>query len=234
MYLDINRKHVNGSQREVPKLTIQNDIINVDGYQQFSIINDLLITTSSKINNQLNILKTINLDDTQSIIDIGCSNGFFAFWYLLNHPTKHITFMDHDQECIAVIHKILESMNKLNTAKVLSHNFVSFIQNPETYDTIIMLSIIHWLYSCTTDICCLYEVIKNIRSKNNKTLIIEWVDNEDMAVKDFKHISFNQDKHKSNYNLKTFMDALKLNYNDVQFVSYTNNSKTRSIYVCKV
>lgn len=234
MYLDINRKHVNGSQREVPKLTIQNNIINVDGYQQFSIINDLLITTSSKINNQLNILKTINLDDSQSIIDIGCSNGFFAFWYLLNHPTKHITFMDHDQECIAVIHKILESMKKLNTAKVLSHNFVSFLQTTETYDTIIMLSIIHWLYSCTTEICCLYAVIKNIRSKNNKTLIIEWVDNTDDAIKSFNHISFNKDQHKSDYNLNAFIDALKMNYKNVEFLSYTNNKKTRSIYVCKV
>jgi precorrin-6B methylase 2 len=234
MYLDVNRKSVNGSQREVPMLTIQNDMINVDGYQQFSIINDLLITTSSKINHQLNILKTINIDDSHTIIDIGCSNGYFAFWYLLNHPTKCITFMDHDQECIAVIHKILESMKKLNQAKVLSYNFVSFLQTTETYDTIIMLSIIHWLYSCTTDICCLYEVIKNIRSKNNKTLIIEWVDNEDIAVKDFKHISYNQDKHKSNYNLDNFIDALKINYNEVRFVSYTNNHKSRSIYVCKV
>jgi hypothetical protein len=234
MYFDVNRKSVSGSQREVPILTIQNDIINVDGYQQFSIINDLLITTSSKINNQLNILKTINLDDSHTIIDIGCSNGFFAFWYLLNHPTKHITFMDHDQECIAVIHKILESMNNSYQPKVLSDNFVSFLQTTETYDTIIMFSIIHWLYSCTTEICCLYEVIKNIRSKNNKTLIIEWVDNKDDAIKSFKHTSFNQDKQKSNYNLNTFIDALKINYKNVQFLSYTNNKQTRSIYVCEV
>jgi hypothetical protein len=234
MYLDVNRKSVNGSQREVPMLTIQNDIINVDGYQQFSIINDLLITTSPKIKNQLNILKTINIDDSHTIIDIGCSNGYFAFWYLLNHPTKCITFMDHDQECIAVIHKILESMKKLNQAKVLSYNFVSFLQTTETYDTIIMLSIIHWLYSCTTDICCLYEVIKNIRSKNNKTLIIEWVDNTDDAIKSFNHISFNKNQQKSDYNLNTFIDALKMNYKNVDFLSFTNNKKTRSIYVCKV
>lgn len=234
MYLDTNRKHVNGSQREVPKLTIQNAIINVEGYQQFSIINGSLITTSTKIKNQLNILKTINIDDSHTIIDIGCSNGYFAFWYLLNFPAKQITFMDHDKECIAVIHKILESMNKFNRAKVLSYNFVSFLQTTETYDTIIMLSIIHWLYSCTTDICCLYEVIEKIRSKNNKTLIIEWVDNTDDAVKSFNHISFNKARQKSNYNLNTFIDALKMNYKNVEFLSYTNNNKTRSIYVCKV
>jgi precorrin-6B methylase 2 len=234
MYLDINRKHANGSQREVPMLTIKNEIISVDGYQQFSIINGLLVTTSSKIKNQLNILKKINIDDSHTIIDIGCSNGYFAFWYLLNFPEKHITFMDHDKECIAVIHKILDSMNKLNQAKVLSYNFVSFLQTTETYDTIIMLSIIHWLFSCTTDICCLYEVIKNIRSKNNKTLIIEWVDNTDGAIKLFNHISFNKDQQKSNYNLNTFIDALKMNYKNVEFLSYTNNNKTRSIYVCKV
>lgn len=234
MYLDVNRKEVNGSQREVPILSIQNDIINVDGYQQFSIIDDLLITTSSKIKNQLTILKTINLDDSRTIIDIGCSNGCFAFWYLLNYPTKHITFMDHDKECIAVIHKILESINKSNQAKVLSNNFVSFLLTTETYDTIIMLSIIHWLYSCTTDICCLYEVIKNVRSKNNKTLIIEWVDNEDCAIKSFKHTSFNQDKQKSSYNLNNFIDALKMNYKNVRFLSYTNNQQSRSIYVCEV
>jgi hypothetical protein len=111
---------------------------------------------------------------------------------------------------------------------------MQFFQTTETYDTIIMLSIIHWVFSCTTDICCLYEVIKNIRSKNNRSLIIEWVDNKDNAIQSFKHTSFNQDKQKSNYNLNTFIDALKMNYKNVQFLSYTNGEKTRSIYECKV
>ena len=234
MYLDKNRKNVNGSQKEKPIIAKNNEIINVGGYQKFTINAEVLTTSSSKITKQLNILKTINIDDSRTIIDIGCSNGFFAFWYLLNFPEKHITFMDHDKECIAVIHKILESMDKSNKAKVISDNFMQFFQTTETYDTIIMLSIIHWVFSCTTDICCLYEVIKNIRSKNNRSLIIEWVDNKDNAIQSFKHTSFNQDKQKSNYNLNTFIDALKMNYKNVQFLSYTNGEKTRSIYECKV
>lgn len=233
IYLDQNRQDVNGSQRETSICTINDSIINMNGYQNFTIINDVVVTSCPKIKQQLNILKDINYKDSSTIIDIGCSNGFFAFWYLTNYSDKQITFMDHDKECINNIQRALVSLNKPNYA-IVNQNFNMFIQNNSKYDTILMLSIIHWLYSCTTTICCLHDIIREVRSKNNKQLIIEWVDNNDIAIRSFNHTSYNSQQHKSPYNLETFLKALNTFYNKVELLEYTNSENTRSIYLCRV
>lgn len=233
IYLDKKRQNVNGSQSEKSICTINDSIINMNGYQNFSIINDMVVTSCSKIKHQLNIIKDIDYSSSKTIIDIGCSNGFFAFWYLMNFSDKHITFMDHDKECINNIKLVLEKINTSNYA-ILNQNFNIFIENDIKYDTILMLSIIHWLYSCTTTICCLNDIIKRIRNKNNKQLIIEWVDNTDAAIKSFNHISYNHQEHRSPYNLETFLQALNTFYTKVEFLKYTNDQNSRSIYLCRV
>jgi hypothetical protein len=233
IYTDKNRRDVNGSQRETSICTINESIINFKGYQNFTIMNDSVVTTCPKIKNQFNFLKDIDYSDSDTIIDVGCSNGFFAFWYLTTYPEKQITFMDHDKECINNIQRVLKKLDKPNYT-IVNQNFNRFIENDIKYDTILMLSIIHWLYSCTTTICCLNDILKNVRNKNNKQLVIEWVDNDDNAIKSFNHISYNFREHKSPYNLETFLKALKSLYNNVELLGYTNREHTRSIYICTV
>lgn len=233
-YLDKNRNHVNGSQRETSICTINDSVITFNGYQNFTISEAVVTTRNEKIKRQFYILKNIDYSDSNTIIDIGCSNGFFAFSYLSLYPDKHITFMDHDTECINNIQRALLELDKPNYTLV-NQNFNMFVQNDmKKYDTILMLSIIHWLYSCTTTICCLNDIIENVRNKNNKQLVIEWVDNDDCAIKQFNHISYNPLKHKSPYNLETFLKALNTFYNKVEFLGYTNKQKSRSIYMCSI
>ena len=118
MYLDKNRKNVNGSQKEKPIIAKNNEIINVGGYQKFTINAEVLTTSSSKITKQLNILKTINIDDSRTIIDIGCSNGYFGFWYLLNFPETPSKFT-----CLALFSRRSFTSQKL-------HVFENFILKP--------------------------------------------------------------------------------------------------------
>lgn len=231
-YLNNNRKRVNGSQSESPGINIHNDIIHITGYQTYNISkNDYnIITNSKKLTRQLNILKMVEMGDT--ILDIGCSNGFFGFYYLLKSNIKCYNFMDHDKECISLIDTTVRQLH-IPDAKynLINQTFTEFVISNNSYETILALSIIHWLYSCTTTIGCLHSIIGYLRRKTTKTLVIEWIDITDHAIKSFKHINFNKENHTSEYSRINFESALKAHFSSYTCHKNSSLTGTRDIYV---
>jgi len=233
LYYNKKRNGV-GSQSEASQLVHDNEeLIEIKGYQSYKIENKCrILTNNSKMNKQLNMLKTINYDGCVSVCDIGCSNGFFGIWYLFNTPIKHVSFMDHDVECSTNLGKLLQTI-VLNNYEIINKNFIEGMQSNVKADVVLMLSLIHWLYSCTTQTGCLFEIIKMVRENTNKMLIIEWIDNEDHAIKSFKHTHFNKSNQKTMYNVENFEKALKLYFNKVEKIGCTN-TQTRVLYVAYV
>ena len=166
------------------------------------------------------------------ITDVGCSNGFFGLWYALNTPMKKVNFMDHDTECTQNLTNILGKIG-LSECNITQKNFIEGMQMKVKSDVVLMLSLIHWLYSCTTETGCLFEIVKMARENTQKMLIIEWVDVSDYAMKSFNHTKFNTDCHKSAYNLENFEAALDMHFNKVTKLGQTNTS-TRVIYIANV
>lgn len=231
-YLNETRKQVNGSQMETPNVFVRNDTIYVTGYQNYTISmkNNDIITTSKKMNRQLEILKQVYIGKT--VIDIGCSNGFFGFYYLLHSNVECFDFMDHDKACISLIHDVSNILHipdmKYN---LINQNFAKFTLTNNTYETIIALSVIHWLYSCTTTFGCLNHIVRYLRHKVTNNLVIEWVEPTDNAIQSFNHINFNKAYHKSKYSREEFENALTTHFKS--YTRYNNSSLTgtRDIYV---
>lgn len=184
------------------------------------------------MNKQLSILKHIDYMDCASLIDVGCSNGFFGIWYALNTPITKVTFMDHDEECTQNLNEVFKTLER-NECRIINTNFVDGMQMDVKCDVVLMLSLIHWLYSCTTETGCLFEIIRLVRGNTNKMLIIEWVDPTDYAIKSFNHIKFNKDIQKSPYTLKNFEEAINKYFSKVIRLGHTN-STSRVIYVAYV
>lgn len=232
-YLNESRKQVNGSQMESPNVILRNDLIHVTGYQRYaiSIENNDISTNSKKMNRQLEILKGVGIGKT--VLDIGCSNGFFGFYFLLNRSDmKCYDFMDHDKECITLIDKVAKTLRIPNTKyNLVNQNFTEFILTKNTYETITALSVIHWLYSCTTTIGCLNDIIQHLRRKTTSTLVIEWVDPKDNAIKSFNHLKFNKAHHKSEYSRINFEHALKVHFRSYTCYKDSSLTGTRDIYV---
>jgi hypothetical protein len=233
IYYNKNRDNV-GSQCEKSQIIKNTDeLIEIAGYQSFRIDNKQTITTNNgKMNTQLSILRKVDYSDCTSITDLGCSNGFFGLWYALNTPVKKIHFLDHDTECTQNLSLILNRIG-LTECEIIPKNFQDGMQMKVKSDVVLMLSLIHWLYSCTTETGCLFEIIKLVRENTQKMLIIEWIDVSDYAMKSFNHTKFNKDCQKSEYNLKNFEEALNMHFNKVSKLGQTNTS-TRVIYIAHV
>lgn len=232
VYYNKNRKV--GSQSEKSNLLKNtSNLIEISGYQSYKIENIRnLSTKNGKMNKQLSVLKNIDYNDCTSLIDIGCSNGFFGIWYALNTQMKKVTFMDHDDECTQNLNDMFKTL-ELTDCDIVNTNFVDGMQMNVKYDVVLMLSLIHWLYSCTTETGCLFEIIRMVRQNTKKMLIIEWVDNNDYAIKSFNHIKFNKESQKSPYTLANFEEALNLHFTRVTKLQHTNTT-TRVIYVAYV
>jgi hypothetical protein len=179
----------------------------------------------------------IDLSTDSSLLDIGCANGIIGLSLLFSKNLKKVCLVDHDKEYIKNINILLEwdkealqKVESLNTDfKTLKENLTS---NNEKYDHVLVLSLIHWLYSSTADYGCLYKIVEDLKNIVNVSLIIEWIDNKDPVFSVLHHINFNPQIHKTQYNKKNFLDALKLNFKDVKCLGKSTN--TRELYICHV
>ena len=145
-----------------------------------------------------------------------------------NFKAKQLYLLDHDKEYISMLDNLIHWLD-INI-KVIISKFEFGIDALDTYDVIITLSTIHWFYSATTNIGCLFTIIKMLADKVNKYLIIEWIDPEDSAIKSFHHIDFNKTVHKTAYTRENLELALSNNFTNVIKVGKTE--RYREIYFC--
>lgn len=225
-----NPKRKTGSQKEIPKFKIKDGCIEVLGYQKFKIKDNKIFNIkqySKKFNDILDFLK--NNKRYSSIYDIGCSNGLMSF--MSYFEGFEVCSLDHDEECLKLIDDICKN-NNLNI-ETKKYSFGDFL---EKKDIVIMGALIHWIYSCTSLYGNFDSIFKYLKNITGKYLIIEWVDEKSKAVKNFNHLSFNNEVHKEEYCKNNFLNSFNRYFKDIKILSnnYDKDSNNREIYLGKI
>lgn len=227
IYKEKNRNNI-GSQSEIPILKKNNNFLIIDGYQNFKISSSNIIYFS-KIG-KYDIIKNLLVKYSKkcnSIIDIGCSNGLVSF--LANNNNYNVYALDHDIECINVILKIINELS-LKNIKVDNYSFGLPIQFKG--DIVIMLALIHWIFSCTSLYGNFDDIFKYIYPYINKYLWIEWITPNDNAIKQFNHINFNKKIHTVEYSKDNFEKSIVKNIGTIK-EKIEIEGPTRILYIIK-
>lgn len=223
-----NTKRISGSQSETPRISINNGVVNMSGYQKFTLTQNSVKPESyaPKFKFIENFIKREH-GACKSLADLGCSNGMVCF--MANQiGYEKVYALDHDLECINVIKRAKQALNFNN---IIEKQY-SFGDELEPVDVIIMGALIHWIYSCTALYGSFDKIIEYLRQRTGKVLLIEWVDSQDVAIKSFKHTKFNHSIIKEPYTRENFLKSLRKHFKSVEKVFTVRN--TRELFMARV
>ena len=224
-YIDKTRNlNSNGSQSEKPSIIINNNDIIVNGYQKFTINKTNIIYEKNKYNILKDILTNLK-SSCNSITDIGCSNGLLSF--ISNNLGYNVLSLDHDRECIEIINKIINHLEIQNLI-CKEYSFGDSINNKN--DIVLMMAIIHWIYSCTSLYGNFDSIFQYIYPYIGKYLLIEWIDKDDIHIQSFNHIKYNSEIQTEKYNKENFEKSLKKNIGNIINTHIIDRS-TRILYI---
>lgn len=208
-------------------VTIEDDLVNITGYQQFQI--DLKQNTlrPTGVNSQqkfniLNYFLKVNIQNA-SFMDIGCNNGMFVFMAYLFGASESRGY-DIDTQYLKTAEAV---KSKLDAGNVFfEERNLENIQG--AFDFVLFLSMIHWVYNKTSLYGSLDAVIQHLASITNRCLIIEWVSEQDHKVQRDKHITYNKGVIKEPYDQIHFEKALNNHFTSVELLGI--NTPTRTVY----
>lgn len=169
-----------------------------------------------------------DLHSEKKLIDIGCSAGAIGLQLVLSGHKK-ITFLDHDPEYTDLVSKVLEFIGRDNENDVITSALSDYTGR---HDVGIALALIHWLYSYTERYGSLSDVIAKLKQHAGSMLIVEWISENDPAIKSARHIYQNSETHKAPYNYVSFQNALKEHYRYTHLIGSV--SQTREIWIASV
>ena len=228
-YKDKKRKI--GSQEEVPKITFDNDMLRVEGYQEFDINRKSNIVLKKKIKKFQYIeyiLDSLKKQNCNTLCDFGCNAGLTS---LIAHNLgfEEISSFDHDPEYIEILKQIKTFCNIDNVdEKTLS--FGTFIE--KKFDIVFCGALIHWIFSLTAEFRNFDKIIEYLIQFANKYIVIEWVAPGDPAILNFKHIERNSSQKDEIYSTENFEKSVNKYGTIVSKKSV--DGETRLIYVIKL
>ena len=228
-YKDPKRKV--GTQTETPVIKYLGQDIHVSGYQKFIINKETkkikFVTKTNKFSYISNLLHNLNKkDNCKSIVDIGCNSGLVSFT-AFNQNFKRILSLDHDPEYIDTLRTIKNQCNitSINEALFSFGNKIN-----ETFDVVFCGAIIHWIYCLTADFRNFDKIIEYLLKITNKYLIIEWVSEEDGAIKSFQHIERNMNPGDEEYTTDNFEKSVN-KFTTIMSKQPVDGNGTRTIYL---
>lgn len=220
------------SQKESMKVQRTDKIVSIQSYQNYQMKLDdhdqvIEITNKrSKYQTKINLIQqfmTQQMGSVKTMIDIGCSNGFFC--YLANMVgIPEVLGIDHDTEYI-------KKLTSLNLNNGVTFQQAGFGEVDETADLVLATALIHWLFSHTTNLRSLDKIVEILAEMTHKFLIIEWVDSHDSAILDFKHLDYRDPKILAQYNETVFQEALKKHFTTFECLGVSKKGGTRKLYV---
>ena len=92
-------------------------------------------------------------------------------------------------------------------------------------DIVNALSIIHWIFSCTSIFGSMNKMISFLREITTEVLFIEWIDPDDEAIKYFKHLDYNKKNIEESYTYENFILELNKNFNSVNIIGETRSTR---------
>ena len=208
-----------------PSMRIINDSIQVNGYQKYLINKNNIIPSENSydLDEKTKLLKkyyqsTFIKDKT--FLDLGAASGYFTFMAILN-GSKHVTAIDIDSTHLQIIKDISKEYN--------IKNITTICENIDIYegkaDIVNALSIIHWIFSCTSIFGSMEKMISFLKSITTEVLFIEWIDPTDEAIKYFKHLDYNKKDIKQSYNYENFILELNKNFTSIEMIGKTRSTR---------
>lgn len=206
-YKDPKRKV--GSQSEIPNIQIIGENIHVSGYQDF-IINKKTRAISfrkkqSKFSYISQLLGDLNkTNNCNSIVDIGCNSGLTSF-IAFSQNFNNILSLDHDAEYIDTLKKI---KNECKITNINEHIFSFGNEINKKFDVVFCGAIIHWIFSLTSNFRNFDKIIQYLLLSSKKYLVIEWICENDPAIKYFNHIKRNKKTGDEEYTTANFEKSI--------------------------
>ena len=216
----------NLSQNEYPNLKIFTNYIQVSGYQSFDINSENVYNPKRKLKKKSKLI-TEFIDNNQklnSMIDIGCSQGYYSFYSYFKN--MKVNLIEHDPEYVKQLTFIKTHLNL--DINILNNKF-SENTNLKA-DIVLFLALIHWVYNSTDSFKNLKDIINKLYTMTNKVLIIEWIDLSDQAITSTDRI-IQSEKDTDKYNKKNFISALQI---FTKIEKKESDNKTRELYFCYI
>ena len=202
--------------------------IIVNGYQQYTI-NETSIKPSKSsydLDIKTNLLREYYQSDfikNKTFLDLGAASGYFTFMAIINE-CKHATAIDIDNEHLKII-KTISKEYDINNITILSDNINNYAGKA---DIVNALSIIHWIFSCTSIFGKMENMISFLKNITGEVLFVEWIDPSDEAIQYFKHLNYNKKNSDDSYNYEFFLAELNKNFSSVKMIGETR--KTRKLF----
>jgi hypothetical protein len=159
----------------------------------------------------------------KTLLDIGANAGFFSFWALHSGAAGAVA-LDMDERYINLVTLAAKHHHIAGIRPCL----VKAQDWEEPADLVLAFAMIHWLYSCTAAYGSLDAVIDKLADLTRHTLIVEWIDPADKAMREFKHTEFNPSVVAGPYTLEAFENALIRRFGRVEILGET--TPTRVVY----
>ena len=211
-----------------PSMRVMNNAIQVNGYQKYIINKDNIIPAISSydLDKKTTLLKKFYQTDfikNKTFLDLGAASGYFTFMAVLNQA-KHATAIDIDKSHLEIINNITKQYNIKNITTISDN----IDQYKGKADIVNALSIIHWIFSCTSIFGKMENMISFLRKITGKVLFVEWIDPSDEAIQYFKHLDYNNETSDNSYNYDNFISELNKQFSSVEMIGKTRN--TRKIF----
>ena len=206
-----------------------NTFVEFEGYQKFKLSKyDILVNSNDKglVSKQSIFDKTINPNWLigKSVLDLGCNSAFFCYYSRLN-GAKTAVGVEIDKDYINNVNKANEVLDFTNVS-IVDKNVMDY---NKPADVVFAFALIHWIYSCTSDYGSLDLAIEKLADLTNAVLIVEWIEKEDDAIQFFKHINYNPEIIKEEYNKSNFENALAKHFSSFEIIG--DVKATRTVYV---
>ncbi len=214
-----------------PKIELLDRSVMIKGYQSFVISNDAVKPSKDcyDLEEKLKLLSPYYSEKEMkdsTFLDLGSAGGFFSFLAQLQGAI--VDSVDIDLDYVKLME---DAMNHLHIKNMNIHTMnVSDWNQPRDY--VNALSLIHWVYSCTSIMGSMDEMIKFFASITTKKLFIEWIDPQDEAIKYFGHLKYNKSFSDDSYSKDKFCEFLDTYFDKVTFLGESRKS-TREIYLAE-
>tara|TARA_B100002052_G_C15854545_1_gene586792 strand:+ start:767 stop:1492 length:726 start_codon:yes stop_codon:yes gene_type:complete len=208
-----------------PSIKISANEIYVNGYQEYIITKNSIKPSSSSydLTKKTDLLSKYYKGEFikgKTFLDLGSASGYFTFMAILN-DCKNATAIDIDKEHLKIMETIKKEYN-INNINIISENIDNY---DGSADIVNALSIIHWIFSCTSILGSMNNMISLLRNMTKEVLFIEWIDTSDEAIKYFKHLDYNKKNTDQSYNYENFIFELNKQFSSVEMIGETRNTR---------
>ena len=154
-----------------PNMEITDNGIRVNGYQEYIINKNKIkpMASSYDLEKKITILKKYYHNDfikNKTFLDLGAASGYFTFTAILN-GCKHATAIDIDDDHLYIMENISKKYN-IDNITIISDNIDNYDGKS---DIVNALSIIHWIFSCTSILGSMENMVSCLKKNDRRSII---------------------------------------------------------------